>query len=101
MAVSDGDMDPPDTAGNSHALDPLLKSDVRLLQYQVGQLDKKLDRFFDEVKNNYASKGDLQGVKDDVHDLKSNISWVIKIIVGAVLAGLLGLVIMKGGGPIR
>ena len=101
MPLTDGDFDPPETVGNSHALDPLLKSDVRLLQYQVGQLDKKLDRFFDEVKNNYASKGDLQGVKDDVHDLKSNISWVIKIIVGAVLAALLGLVIMKGGGTIR
>lgn len=100
MPLTDGDMDPPDAGHQGGPLDPLLKSDVRLLQYQVGQLDKKLDCFFDEVKSNYATKGDLQSVKDDVHDLKSNISWVIKIIVGAVLAALLGLVIIKGGGSI-
>lgn len=101
MPLSEGDLDSPDHVGNSHALDPLLKSDVRLLQYQVGQLDKKLDRFFDEVKNNYASKGDLQAVKDDVTGLKANLSWVIKIVVGAVLAAVLGLVVLKGGGAIR
>lgn len=92
---------PPALTSSGMPSEVMLKSDVVLLQYQVGQLDKKLDRFFDEVKNNYASKGDLQGLKDDVHDLKSNISWVIKIILGAVIAAVLGLVVMKGGGPLR
>lgn len=74
-----------------------LKSDVRLLAYQVAQLDKKLDRFFDEVKNNYASKTDLKNVKDDVDKLNNNIGWLVKIIIGAVVIALLGLVIVKGG----
>lgn len=97
MPGSGGEIEPVDAAIVAKSRDP----DTYLLQYQVSQIDKKLDRLMDEVKNNYASKSDLQGVRDDVHDLKSNISWVIKIIVGAVLAGVLGLVIMKGGGPIR
>lgn len=101
MGVLNGDMDPPDIPSSSHALDPLLKSDVRLLQYQVGQLDKKLDRFFDEVKNNYVTKGDLSNVQADVNDLKASLSWAVKIVVGAVLMGLLGLVILKGGGSVR
>ncbi len=74
-----------------------IKSDVRLLAYQVAQLDKKLDRFFDEVKNNYASKADLKNVKDDVDKLNNNIGWLVKIIIGAVVVALLGLVIVKGG----
>lgn len=74
-----------------------IKSDVRLLAYQVAQLDKKLDRFFDEVKNNYASKTDLKNVKDDVDKLNNNIGWLVKIIIGAVVIALLGLVIVKGG----
>ncbi len=74
-----------------------IKSDVRLLAYQVAQLDKKLDRFFDEVKNNYASKADLKNVKDDVDKLNNNLGWLVKIIIGAVVVALLGLVIVKGG----
>lgn len=74
-----------------------IKSDVRLLAYQVAQLDKKLDRFFEEVKNNYASKADLKNVKDDVDKLNNNIGWLVKIIIGAVVIALLGLVIVKGG----
>jgi hypothetical protein len=74
-----------------------LKSDVRLLAYQVGLLDKKLDRFFDEVKNSYATRTDLHNLKEDVDKLNSNIGWLVKIIIGAVVVALLGLVIVKGG----
>lgn len=74
-----------------------IKSDVRLLAFQVGLLDKKLDRFFEEVKNNYATKAELDGVKDGVKKLNENISWLVKIIIGAVVVALLGLVIVKGG----
>jgi hypothetical protein len=74
-----------------------LKSDVRLLAYQVALLDKKLDRFFDEVKNNYATKSEVKDLKEDVDKLNANIGWLVKIIIGAVVVALLGLVIVKGG----
>ena len=74
-----------------------LKSDVRLLAYQVALLDRKLDRFFDEVKNNYATKSELKGLKEDVDKLNANIGWLVKIIIGAVVIAVLGLVIVKGG----
>ncbi|KQP67599.1 hypothetical protein ASF52_19080 [Methylobacterium sp. Leaf112] len=74
-----------------------LKSDVRLLAYQVALLDKKLDRFFDEVKNNYATKTEVENLKGDVKKVNDNISWLVKIILGAVVAALLGLVLVKGG----
>ena len=74
-----------------------LKSDVRLLAYQVGLLDKKLDRFFEEVKNNYATKSEVENLKGDVNKLNANISWLVKIILGAVVAAVLGLVLVKGG----
>ena len=76
-----------------------LRSDVRVLTYQVGELDKKLDRFFDEVKANYASKTELVGIKEDVAKLKDNLSWLIKLVIGAVVIALLGLVISKGYVP--
>jgi len=74
-----------------------LKSDVRLLAYQVGLLDKKLDRFFEEVKNSYATKSEMQNVKEDVKKLNDNIGWLVKIIIGAIVVALLGVVLVKGG----
>jgi len=74
-----------------------LKSDVRLLAFQVGLLDKKLDRFFDEVKNNYATKSEVENLKDDMKKVNDSISWLVKIILGAVVAALLGVVLVKGG----
>ena len=76
-----------------------LRGDVRVLMFQVGELDKKVDRFFDEVKNNYASKNELLALKEDVKSLNNNMSWVIKLIVGAVVIALLGIVVIKGGVP--
>lgn len=74
-----------------------IKSDVRLLAFQVGLLDKKLDRFFDEVKNNYATKTEFENLKGDMKKVNDSISWLVKIILGAVVAALLGLVLVKGG----
>lgn len=74
-----------------------IKSDVRLLAFQVGLLDKKLDRFFDEVKNNYATKTEVDNLKGDMKKVNDSISWLVKIILGAVVAALLGLVLVKGG----
>lgn len=74
-----------------------IKSDVRLLAFQVGLLDKKLDRFFDEVKNNYATKTEVENLKGDMKKVNDSISWLVKIILGAVVAALLGLVLVKGG----
>lgn len=51
-----------------------LKSDVRLLAFQVGLLDKKLDRFFDEVKNNYVTKSEVENLKDDMKKVNDSIS---------------------------
>lgn len=74
-----------------------IKSDVRLLAYQVGLLDKKLDRFFDEVKNNYATKSEVENIKGDVKKVNENIGWLVKTILGAVVVALLGVVLVKGG----
>lgn len=101
--MSAGSGSPPTAAQAEQGSQPVpsfdLRSDVRILNYQVGELDKKLDRFFDEVKNSYASKGDLNGLKEDVNKLKDNLSWLIKLVIGAVVIALLGLVISKGYVP--
>lgn len=75
------------------------KGDLKLVQYQVQQLDKKFDRLSDDLENQYATKAELGEVRDDVKGLRENIGWAIKIVLGAVLVAVVNLVIVKGGVP--
>ena len=77
--------------------DPSLRSDVRLVNYKVDQLDKKFDALMSNIQNNYASKTELNGVRDEVKSVRDQIGWAIKIVIGAVIISLVGLVLVKGG----
>lgn len=74
-----------------------LRGDVRLLTYQVGELTKKFDTFSADLKQTYASKDELKEVRQDVHELKSSIGWVVKLALGLIITAVIGLVIVKGG----
>ena len=77
--------------------DPGLRSDVRLVNYKVDQLDKKFDAFTADIKNTYASKGEVNDLREDVKGLRDSLNWVVKSILGAVIAAVLGLILVKGG----
>ena len=101
---NDDDDDAKDTAilsnkGGIQTAVAVLTVKVNALDKTLSHLDKKLDTFFNEVKNNYATKMELKDVKDDVDKVNANIGWLVKIVVGAVVTGLLGLLLVKGGVP--
>ena len=50
-----------------------------------------------ELKSNFATKSELNALEEEIKGIKGNLSWVIKIIVGAVVTAVLGLVLVKGG----
>ncbi len=43
----------------------------------------------------FVSHDQFKPVKDDVKNIKGNITWVLRIVVGGVLVALLGLVIIN------
>ena len=47
----------------------------------------------------YATKREVDDVREDVKGIKNGIGWAVKIVVGAVIVAVLGLVIAKGGVP--
>ena len=53
----------------------------------------------DDLRNVYATKTELKEVAEDVASLKSNVSWLVKAVIGAVLAAGLSVVLVKGGVP--
>jgi hypothetical protein len=93
-----------------------------VLAYRVGQLEIKQEKGFAELKeqngaqikmisdlaHNFASKSDLQSAQregDAVHEVLDKrlgkvegwLTWAARIILGAVLAAVLGLVIVTKG----
>lgn len=79
--------------------DPDLRSDVRLLGYKFDQLDKKFDVLTGELKNSYATRGEVADVKEDVAGIKSQLTWVVRLVLGAMIMAVVALVIQKGGLP--
>lgn len=76
------------------------------MQIDMAVTKEKVDAVLGDVKglredlrNVYATKTELKDVAEDVASLKSNVSWLVKLIIGAVIAAVLGLVLMKGGVP--
>lgn len=64
---------------------------------RIDVLGQKFDAFTLELKTTYATKNDLAVLDDKVKKVQSAFDWVIKLIVGAVIVAVLGLVIVKGG----
>lgn len=74
-----------------------MQIDVAVLKQAVGGIDKKLDHIAVDLRDTYARKTDVKEVEERVKKLNDNISWVIKIVIGAVIVAVLGLIIAKGG----
>ncbi len=66
---------------------------------RIEALGQKFDAFTQELKATYATKTDLSIVDEKVRKVQDNQGWVIKLIIGAVIIAVLGLVIAKGGVP--
>lgn len=66
---------------------------------EVGRLVTELRNEVRELKSTFATKADLQSLEEEVTSLKANQGWIVKIIVGAVVSAVLGIVLVKGGVP--
>ncbi|MFK9119157.1 hemolysin XhlA family protein [Peribacillus frigoritolerans] len=58
---------------------------------------KSLEVDMTDVKTRLAvAESNIKDVKEDISSIKSNTTWILRIIVGAIVLALLGL-IFKGG----
>ncbi|MDP1419223.1 hemolysin XhlA family protein [Peribacillus simplex] len=58
---------------------------------------KSLEVDMTDVKTRLAvAESNIKDVKEDISSIKSNTTWILRIIVGAIVLALLGL-ILKGG----
>lgn len=58
---------------------------------------QKLEEDMVDVKTRLAvAESNIKDMREDIHAIKSNTTWILRIIVGAIVTGILGLLI-KGG----
>lgn len=57
----------------------------------------KLENDMSDVKTRLAvAESSIKDVKEDISSIKSNTTWILRIVVGAIVSAVLGLII-KGG----
>lgn len=74
--------------------DTTLREVVIRLQSTVETLDRTVTRLVDGMVSREAH----DALKERVDDIEGIFQWVSRIVIGAVILALLGLVIVQGGG---
>lgn len=60
----------------------------------MDQRISKLENDMSDVKTRLAvAEASLKDVKEDITSIKSNTTWILRIIVGAIVTALIGLLI--------
>ena len=55
-----------------------------------------LERDMMDVKTRLAvAESNIKDMKEDIHSIKQNTNWILRLIIGAIIAAVLGLV-LKG-----
>ena len=102
--------DPKPDAGGLHVQVGILGERVsgieKNLGGQIGGLSQQLAAALSEMRASFASvgaldvvKGDVASVSKKVDGISASIGWAVKIVLGVVMASLVGLLFAKGGVP--
>lgn len=58
---------------------------------------QKLEADMVDVKTRLAvAESNIKDMREDIHTIKGNTTWILRIIIGAIVGGLLGLLINGG-----
>jgi chromosome segregation ATPase len=64
---------------------------------KMEQRVSKLENDVSDMKTRLAvAESDIKNVKEDLQSIKNNTTWILRLILGAIILSVLGLII-KGG----
>ncbi|HWL12287.1 MAG TPA: hemolysin XhlA family protein [Ureibacillus sp.] len=72
----------------------MTKRMVLIMDQRVSTLEDKVSKL--ETRMAVAEAG-LKDMKEDMQSIKNNTTWILRLIVGAIVTALLGLIIVNGG----
>ena len=57
----------------------------------------KLEDDVTDIKTRMAvAESNIKDIKDDISSIKSNTSWILRLIIGAIVGAVLGLILQGG-----
>ena len=70
-----------------------------VIAYRLGQVESAVKDGFaehntklDSIVNNFATKEDYKGISIRLHSLESDRTWIIRLVVGAVIFAVMSLI---------
>lgn len=70
-------------------------SRIPLICKNIESIDAKLEKIIATMEENYVKVETAKNLSDKVASLSDNQTWVVRIVIGAVIMALLGLVLIK------
>lgn len=59
---------------------------------------RKIEEDIVDIKTRLAvAESSIKDIKEDLSSIKSNTTWIIRLIVGAIVMAVLGFLISQGG----
>ena len=67
---------------------------IPLICKDISNINKSLDELHTKIDNKYVSKERFEPVEQKVENISGNVTWLVRLIIGAIVLALLGLVLV-------
>lgn len=74
--------------GNSRKL-LIMSKDFEYMKAGIDDIKDSLNMLRSEVRSSYATKQDLKSISERIGKFESLYEWVLRIIIGAIVSGIL------------
>jgi len=69
----------------------VMSEKIKNIESNVSDIKTSISGLQHSIDDGYAKKAELEDVRADVRSVQSQISWAVKIVLGVVITGVLGL----------
>lgn len=74
---------------------PYICQDIKNFNARGERVEQAVREILEMLEDKYAKKSDIIPIHKNLDGLNDNVKWVVRLVIGAVIAALLGLVIIK------
>lgn len=74
---------------------PYICQDIKNFNARGERVEQAVQDIREMLEDKYAKKSDMTSIHTNLDSLNDNVKWVVRLVIGAVIAALLGLVIIK------
>lgn len=74
--------------------DQKLRESLIRIESAIAQLQKDVAEIKLDQKSNYVGRDEFTYCRKDVDEIQDNIKWLMRLVVGAIVTAIMGLIIV-------